>query len=86
MSNPQILSQLKPQDGWAEVLGFTADGALKDLLMSFGVIPGVRLKCVGHVPGSSSLILDFESWQGALREDEAAIVKIAKVQTTKEDA
>lgn len=76
MSSPQTLSFLKPQDGWAEVVGFTEDGALKDLLMSFGVIPGVRLKCVSRVPGSSSLILDFESWQGALREEEAAIVKV----------
>lgn len=79
MSSPENLSLLKPQDGWAEVTGFTEDGPLKDLLMSFGVIPGVRLQCVRRVPGSTSLVLDFESWQGALRENEAAIVTIKSV-------
>lgn len=80
MPRPEFLSQLQPRDGWAEVIGFTEDGPLKDLLMSFGVIPGVKLRCARLVPGSDSLVLDFESWQGALRAGEAAIVKIRAVE------
>lgn len=76
MSESRLLHQLEPREGWVEVTGFTAEGPLKDLLMSFGVIPGVRLRCVRRIPGSRSLVFDFENWQGALREDEAMIVTV----------
>lgn len=76
MSTVRLLSQIQPREGWVEVTGYTVEGPLKDLLMSFGVIPGVKLRCVRRVPGSRSLVFDFENWQGALREDEAAIVTV----------
>lgn len=76
MESFSLLSDLKPEDGPAVVMGYCQLGPLADLLLSFGIIPGVQVRCAGWVPGSSSQILQFTDWQGVLRRDEAAIVKI----------
>jgi Fe2+ transport system protein FeoA len=70
------LSSIRPHDGPVTVRGFSENSVLKDHLLSFGIVPGVSVEVVGLVPGSSSMILQFGTWQGVLREAEAAIIQV----------
>lgn len=74
------LGELTPEMGLARVSGFKIGGPLKDLLMSFGLIPGIEVTVEGRIPFSRSLILRMGmgrgSWRGVLRASEAEIVMV----------
>lgn len=80
MASIDRLSDLKPEHGSAQIIGFHSQGAMSDLLMAFGLLPGLSVRCESLVPLSDSQIFRFqtplESWRGALRHDEAQVVRI----------
>lgn len=60
----------------ATVVKLNAQGALKQRLVSFGVMKGVRVEVLGYAPARSTVEIRLGRMRLALRREEAELIEV----------
>jgi ferrous iron transport protein A len=60
----------------ATVVKLHAQGALKQRLVSFGVMKGARVEIIGFAPAKSTVEIKIGRMRLALRKDEAELIEV----------
>jgi ferrous iron transport protein A len=58
------------------VVKLHAQGALKQRLVSFGVMKGARVEVIGFAPAKSTVEIKIGRMRLALRKDEAELIEV----------
>lgn len=61
----------------ATVVKLHAQGALKQRLVSFGVMKGARVEVIGFAPAKSTVEIKIGRMRLALRKDEAELIEVS---------
>ncbi len=61
-----------------KVIKLHAKGALKDRLISFGLMKGADIKVLAHAPAKSTIEIIIARTRLALRREEAELIEVAK--------
>lgn len=62
----------------ATVIRLNAEGALKQRLVSFGVMKGVKLQVLGFAPAKSTVEIKIGRMRLALRKEEAQLIEVSQ--------
>jgi len=60
----------------ATIVKIHAQGALKQRLVSFGVMKGTKVRVLGYAPAKSTFEIKIGQMRLALRRDEAALIEV----------
>lgn len=61
-----------------KILKLHAKGALKDRLISFGLMKGAQIKVLEHAPAKSTIEIIIARTRLALRYEEAKLIEVIK--------